>query len=84
MQHSPPPPLQPDTIGTIIGSVVAVDGDLGDNGILAYSLVQSSPSTSQPSFVIHPYIGRLSIAAIIDPNTDYQLVVTATVSSVCH
>ncbi len=56
-----------------------MDGDLSDEGILTYSLTQTSPAASQPSFVIHPLTADLAISGTIDEDTDYQLTVVATV-----
>lgn len=65
-------------IGTIIARFVAVDEDLSSNGVLVYSLRQTSPNGAA-SFSIHPLTGDLMVILSLNLNTVYEIRVTATV-----
>ena len=69
-------------IGTIIARFVAVDDDLSSNGVLVYSLSQSSPPGAA-SFSIHPLTGDLMVIQTLNLNTMYEILVTATVCGIC-
>ena len=75
--------MQSIASGTVIGTIRAVDEDIGNNGILFYSLQQLAPVSSNPSFIIQPITGDLSLSGTIDEDTDYRLRIIATVRSRC-
>ena len=70
---------QTTTIGTVIGSFVAMDGDLSDSGIVTYSLMQLSPVGVLPSFTISTVHGDLMLSRSVNVNTNYQLMIVAVV-----
>lgn len=71
--------MQTIVSGTVIGTILAVDEDIGINGVLFYSLAQLAPASSSPFFTIQPVTGDLSLSGTIDEDTNYQLRITALV-----
>ena len=58
---------------------MAIDDDLGSNGALVYSLTQTTPESSVPSFSVQPLTGDLITIQSLDLNTIYEIQVVAMV-----
>ena len=58
---------------------MAIENDLGANGLLTYALTQLSPVAAQPLFTVHLLTGELSTTGSINASIDYRLMVTAMV-----
>ena len=52
------------TVNTVIGNIVATDGDRAPHNSLRYSIL--SGNTNPPSFVVQPTTGQLSLARALD------------------
>lgn len=72
--------VQSASSGTVVGQVLALDEDLGNNGVITYSSMQLSPISSSPSFTVNSVTGSLVVSQAIDADIDYQVLITATVN----